>query len=85
MAGEFITLGDGGQFRGYLATPANGSGPGLLLLQEIFGVNPEMRALADRYAEEGYVVLVPDLFWRIQPRAALTALALRNFCRHPRH
>ena len=71
MAGDFITIGEGGKFRGYLSTPVAGSGPGLLLLQEIFGVNPEMRALADRYAEEGYVVLVPDLFWRLEPGIAL--------------
>ncbi|MFS2128236.1 dienelactone hydrolase family protein, partial [Pseudomonas sp. Pseusp97] len=39
----------------------------LVLLQEIFGVNDTMKATADRFAEEGYVVLVPDLFWRIKP------------------
>lgn len=57
---------DGGTFRGYLALPASGHGPGLVLAQEIFGVNRSMRALADLYAEEGYVVLVPDLFWRFE-------------------
>jgi len=36
-------------------------------LQEIFGINDTMKATADRFAEEGYVVLVPDLFWRIKP------------------
>ena len=44
--------------------PPSGSGPGILLLQEIFGVNASMRDVADYYAEEGYVVLAPDLFWR---------------------
>src|SRR6266852_1458882 len=69
MAGKTIPIrtGDGGTFSGYLATPSSGSGPGLLLLQEIFGVNHHIRALADLYAEEGYVVLAPDLFWRIKP------------------
>jgi carboxymethylenebutenolidase len=69
MAGEFIpvTAGDGGTFRAYLAKPAKGSGPGILLCQEIFGVNQHMRDVADLYAEEGYVVLAPDLFWRIEP------------------
>jgi carboxymethylenebutenolidase len=37
------------------------------MLQEIFGVNADMRAAADLFAEEGYAVLVPDLFWRIRP------------------
>lgn len=51
--------------------PASGSGPGILLLQEIFGVNAHIRAVADLYAEEGYVVLAPDLFWRLEPRVEL--------------
>jgi len=53
-----------GNFGAYLAVPAAGNGPGLILLQEIFGVNRTMRQIADYYAEEGYLVLVPDLFWR---------------------
>jgi len=56
-----------GQFSGYLALPASGGGPGLVIAQEIFGVNANMRAVADAFAEEGYVALVPDLFWRQQP------------------
>ncbi|MFX1674406.1 dienelactone hydrolase family protein [Paraburkholderia sp. A2WS-5] len=40
----------GGEFRAYTALPPEGSGPGLVLLQEIFGVNASMRAMADRYA-----------------------------------
>ena len=69
MAGSFIEVvaQDGGRFNAYVARPAQGSGPGLVLLQEIFGVNESMKSTADRYAEEGYVVLVPDLFWRIKP------------------
>lgn len=39
----------------------------MVIGQEIFGVNANMRAVADLYAEEGYVALVPDLFWRLQP------------------
>ncbi len=54
-------------FNGYLSLPRSGRGPGLILGQEIFGVNPWMRRMANRYAEEGYVVLVPDLFWRLEP------------------
>lgn len=54
-------------FTGYLALPTSGKGPGVVIGQEIFGVNANMRAVADFYAEEGYVALVPDLFWRLQP------------------
>src|SRR5580693_3479907 len=69
MAGQWIDIAaaDGGSFKGYLTVPASGSGPGILLLQEIFGVNASMREVADYYAEEGYVVLAPDLFWRLEP------------------
>jgi carboxymethylenebutenolidase len=59
------------KFAAYLAEPAQGSGPGLVLLQEIFGINDYMRDMADRFAEEGYVVLVPDLFWRSERRVEL--------------
>jgi carboxymethylenebutenolidase len=73
MAGSYIdvTARDGGRFRAYLAVPEKGSGPGIVLLQEIFGVNQHMRDVADLYAEEGYVVLAPDLFWRIEPGVEL--------------
>lgn len=62
---------DGGVFQAYLSIPECGSGPGIVLLQEIFGVNANMRAIADLYAEEGYTVLAPDLFWRIEPGVEL--------------
>ncbi|MFD4841095.1 dienelactone hydrolase family protein [Achromobacter sp. NPDC058515] len=63
---------DGKSFGAYLAVPACGRGPGLVLCQEIFGVNDFMRRAAQLLAEEGYVVLVPDLFWRQQPGIQLT-------------
>jgi len=63
--------GKDGAFSGYLALPEGGKGPGLVLAQEIFGVNHVMKKIADQYAEEGYVVLVPDLFWRIKPGIVL--------------
>ena len=56
--------GDDGTFQGYLALPRTGSGPGIVLIQEIFGVNAHIRAVAEQYAADGYVVLAPDLFWR---------------------
>lgn len=67
MKGQFITLEarDGsGSFRAYLSLPRTGRGPGIVLAQEIFGINAYIREVADYYAEEGYVVLAPDLFWR---------------------
>lgn len=63
---------DGGEFGGYLALPASGYGPGIVVLQEIFGINSFLRDVADWYAAHGFVALVPDLFWRIQPGIELT-------------
>ena len=61
----------GETFPAYLAQPAQGSGPGLLLLHETFGMKDYLREMADRYAEEGYVVLAPDLSWRGSPQPGL--------------
>ncbi len=74
MSGSWIELeaADGqGRFRAWRSVPASGKGPGLVIAQEIFGVNRVMRDVADYYAEEGYVVLVPDLFWRQEPGVEL--------------
>jgi carboxymethylenebutenolidase len=66
-----IAAADGGSFAAYLSKPAAGSGPGLVLCQDVFGVDDALRRMADLFAEEGYVVLVPDLSWRLQPRIDL--------------
>ena len=63
---------DGEEFDGYLALPASGYGPGIVVLQEIFGINSFMRDVADWYAAHGFVALVPDLFWRIERNVELT-------------
>ena len=67
-----IRAADGGSFSAYLATPSAGRGPGLVVIQEIFGVNKVMRDLADGFARQGYVVLCPDLFWRQEPGIQIT-------------
>jgi carboxymethylenebutenolidase len=58
-------------FGGHLALPPAGRGPGLVLFQEIFGVNAHIRAVAEQYALDGFVVLAPDVFWRQAPRVEL--------------
>lgn len=63
---------DGGEFDCYLAIARGGKGPGIVLLQEIFGVNKVMRDIADWYAERGFTVICPDLFWRQEPGLQLT-------------
>lgn len=69
---SYLTVhGPDGDFDAYLATPPQGRGPGLVLLQYICGVNQVMRDLADGFAAQGYVVVVPDLYWRQGRRIAL--------------
>ncbi len=67
-----ISAPDGGTFTGYLATPASTPAPGIVLIQEIFGVNVVMRTIADSFAAEGFTVLCPDLFWRQEPGIQIT-------------
>jgi carboxymethylenebutenolidase len=67
-----IRAADGGSFSGYLATPKSGKGPGILVIQEIFGVNKVMRDIADGFAAQGYAALCPDLFWRQEPGIQIT-------------
>jgi len=57
----------GGSFDLTVWLPAAGTGPGLLLIQEIYGVSDYIRAVAEDLAGLGYVVAAPDLFWRIEP------------------
>ena len=51
-----------GDFDAYVAIPATGQGPGLLVLQEWWGLVPQIRAVCDRLARSGFVALVPDLY-----------------------
>lgn len=63
---ESVEVADGA-FDAHVALPPSGGGPGILLLQEIFGVNEFLRAKAADLADLGYVVLAPDVFWRVEP------------------
>ena len=72
MPGQEITVPTkDGEFMGYLSLPASGSGPGVVVIQEIFGVNSFMREIADWLADQGYAALSPDLFWRLEPGVQL--------------
>jgi carboxymethylenebutenolidase len=74
MAGTEISIAAGGgdSFMAYLAKPKSGKGPGIVVIQEIFGVNQVMRGIADELANAGYFALCPDLFWRQEPGIQLT-------------
>jgi carboxymethylenebutenolidase len=51
-----------GEFAAYVATPASGQGPGLLVLQEWWGLVPQIRDVCDRLARAGFVAIAPDLY-----------------------
>jgi len=53
---------DGQSVQGYLAEPAGGSGPGVVVIQEWWGLNAQIKGVADRMAAAGYRALVPDLY-----------------------
>lgn len=63
---ESIASNDGQTFDGWCWIPESGAGPGVLLLQEIFGVGSFVRSKAEDLADLGYVVLAPDVFWRTE-------------------
>lgn len=69
MAEVKIKAKDGGEFMAYRTGEP---GPGLVLIQEIFGVNKVMRELTDWIAAQGYLALCPDLFWRQEPGIQIT-------------
>jgi carboxymethylenebutenolidase len=63
---SMVTLARDGarSFEGYFARPSAASGPAILVLTDMFGLNEPIRAVADFYARRGHAALVPNLFWR---------------------
>jgi carboxymethylenebutenolidase len=68
---EQVAAADGGRFAAHVAVPHGGSGPGVLVFQEIFGVNAYVRDVCARLAEMGMVAMAPDVFWRTEPEVEL--------------
>jgi carboxymethylenebutenolidase len=66
---EYVTVSipDGTSMRAYISRPASTARGGLIVFQEAFGVNPHIRAVADRFAKEGYLCIAPELFHRTAP------------------
>lgn len=67
---DWVTLAvdDGTEARAYVARPPGaGPHPGLILIMEACGVNSQIRGVAQRYAAQGYVVIAPDMFHRVEP------------------
>ncbi len=53
---------NGSEGQGYLAVPESGSGPGIVVIQEWWGLNQQIKEVCDRFASEGFVALAPDLY-----------------------
>lgn len=62
-----LTADDGHNFDAYVARPDGQPKAGLVIVQEIFGVNVHMRGVADDYAAQGYLAVAPALFDRVKP------------------
>jgi carboxymethylenebutenolidase len=63
---------DGGEFSAYMALPRKGKGPGIVVIQEIFGVNESMRKICDHLASRQFTAIAPDLYWRSDPGLELS-------------
>jgi carboxymethylenebutenolidase len=65
---DHITIeGHDGAFAAYIARPKTLPAPAVVVLQELFGVNADIRKTCDELAEQGFVAVAPDLFWRQEP------------------
>src|SRR5271170_5222535 len=63
-----ITIeGRDGAFGGYIARPKASPASAVVVLQELFGANADIRKHCDEFAEQGYLALAPDLYWRQEP------------------
>ena len=65
------TLEGEGSFNAYLAEPVGRPRAAIVVIQEIFGVNPGIRQKCEKWAEAGYLAMAPDLFWRLEPGVEL--------------
>jgi carboxymethylenebutenolidase len=66
-----LTAQDGNKLDAYVARPEGVPIAGLVVIQEIFGVNKAIRSVADRYAKDGFLAIAPAIFDRIEPNVEL--------------
>lgn len=64
---QISTLSSNEKFKAYVARPAGTTRAAIVVIQEIFGVNAGIRRKCDKLAEDGYLAVAPDLFWRLEP------------------
>ena len=70
---DYITVkGRDGTFAAYIARPKTSPAPAVVVLHEVFGVNADIRKTCDEMAEQGFIAVAPDLFWRQEPGVDLS-------------
>ncbi len=67
MMNHLNVQGQDGTFAAYIARPTTSPAPAVIVLQELFGVNADIRKHCDQLAEQGFLAVAPDLFWRQEP------------------
>jgi len=67
MKDHITVKGQDGTFTAYIARPEELPAPAVIVLQELFGVNADIREKCDELAEQGFIAIAPDLFWRQEP------------------
>jgi len=67
MKDRISVEGRDGAFGAYIARPKAVPAPAVVVLQELFGVNADIRKTCDELAEQGFIAVAPDLFWRQEP------------------
>ena len=72
MKDQITIEGRDGAFAAYIARPKTLPAPAVVVLQELFGVNADIRKNCDELAEQGYLALAPDLYWRQEPGVDLS-------------
>jgi carboxymethylenebutenolidase len=72
MKNHITVKGPDGAFGAYVARPKDSPAPAVVVLQELFGVNADIRKTCDEIAEQGFLAVAPDLFWRQEPGVDLT-------------
>jgi len=72
MKDRIIINGHDGAFSAYIARPGTLPAPAVVVLQELFGVNADIRKHCDELAEQGFIAVAPDLFWRQEPDVDLS-------------
>jgi carboxymethylenebutenolidase len=67
MGNRIVITAPDGTFGAYVARPTSIAAPAVVVLQELFGVNADIRTTCDELAAQGFIAIAPDLFWRQEP------------------